>query len=365
MNPSQQPASRQIDPLRLAIVWSLLGLVLIGITVATGWKFYQDREEKLMPKYGSVMDFEFMERSGTPMGKKKLHGKVWISDFIFTRCGGPCPRMSQQMAGLQDELKSLGNLRFVSFTVDPKHDTPEVLRDYAARYQATDRWFFLTGDEKQIHQFARESFRVAVQREVKDQHYGDESFLHSTYFLLIDRKGFIRGYYESANPEAMEQLKKDATRLATAGGMLPHLNALLNSSSTVLLLLGLWAVRTRRLILHRNLMFAAIGTSAAFLISYLLYHFGFVMTKPYAGPARNLYLTILLTHTVLAMGVLPLVLATAFQALQAQREDPKLISPELSQRFRKHVRIARWTFPIWLYVSVTGVVIYYMLYHLS
>jgi uncharacterized membrane protein YozB (DUF420 family) len=148
------------------------------------------------------------------------------------------------------------------------------------------------------------------------------------------------------------------------GSDLPVVNATLNSTSTVLLLAGYWAVRTRRFILHRNLMYAAICTSALFLVSYLIYHFGFQLTKRYDGAFRSIYFTILISHTILAMSVLPLVLITAAKALQGQKGDPQLMSPELRERFAKHRRIARWTFPIWLYVSITGVVIYWMLYQL-
>ena len=148
------------------------------------------------------------------------------------------------------------------------------------------------------------------------------------------------------------------------GSDLPILNAFLNSASTVLLLAAYKAVRSHRYILHRNLMFTAILTSAAFLTSYLIYHFHFKLHTPYLGPLRPLYLAILLSHTLLAIGVLPLVLVTVSFALRGQKDDPKLISPELRASFAKHRAIARWTFPIWLYVSVTGVIVYWMLYQL-
>lgn len=149
------------------------------------------------------------------------------------------------------------------------------------------------------------------------------------------------------------------------GSDLPTLNAVLNSANTVLLLSAYWAVRTRRLILHRNLMYGAIVTSTLFLVSYLTYHFGFQLTKRYEGPFRLLYFSILISHTILAIAVLPMVLITAVQALRAQKEDPNLISPALRERFAKHRSMARKTFPIWLYVSITGVVVYWMLYRIS
>ena len=148
------------------------------------------------------------------------------------------------------------------------------------------------------------------------------------------------------------------------GSDLPLLNAALNSASAILVVSAYCAVRRRRFALHRNLMLAALATSAAFLTSYLIYHFVFQLTTPYKGPFRPLYRCILASHTLLAASVPPLVLVTIARALRAQKGDPVFSLPELRAHFAKHRTIARWTFPIWLYVSVTGVVIYRMLYQL-
>jgi len=148
------------------------------------------------------------------------------------------------------------------------------------------------------------------------------------------------------------------------GTDLPLLNAVLNSTSAILLLSAYAAVRARRWALHRNLMLAAIATSAAFLASYLTYHFGFQLIKRYEGPVRPLYFFILISHTLLAVSVLPLALMTVARGLRAQKSDPNFSSPELHALFARHRTIARWTFPIWLYVSITGVIVYLMLYQL-
>lgn len=148
------------------------------------------------------------------------------------------------------------------------------------------------------------------------------------------------------------------------GSDLPTLNAMFNATSAILLLFAFWAVKARKFVLHRNLMYAALACSAAFLTSYLIYHFGVHRTKSYGGPYRPFYLVILISHTVLATLVLPLVLATVGRALRGQRDDPRLMASGVTERFARHRSIARWTFPIWLYVSVTGVVIYWMLYQM-
>ena len=132
---------------------------------------------------------------------------------------------------------------------------------------------------------------------------------------------------------------------------LPALNATLNATSAVLLCTGWYLIKHGRRTAHKNVMLAACAVSVAFLVSYLVYHaqVGSVrFTKQ--GPIRAVYFTILLTHTVLAAVIVPLVLVT--------------LSRGLSAKYDRHRRIARWTMPLWLYVSVTGVIIYWMLYRL-
>lgn len=132
---------------------------------------------------------------------------------------------------------------------------------------------------------------------------------------------------------------------------LPALNALLNGTSAVFLSAGYVLIRRRRIELHKRCMLAALATSALFLISYVVYHAN-TGSRPFGGegPIRILYFTILISHVILAALILPLALVTARRGLTAQ--------------YDRHVRIARWTLPLWLYVSVTGVVIYLMLYRL-
>lgn len=136
---------------------------------------------------------------------------------------------------------------------------------------------------------------------------------------------------------------------------LPHVNAFLNTTSAVLLIIGYVLIRRRQVAKHRALMLAAFYTSSAFLVSYVLYHsllayyLGQGPTKfKGEGFIRPVYFTILLTHTILAVVVVPFILLTLRRGLRRQDE--------------KHRRIARWTLPVWLYVSVTGVIVYLMLY---
>lgn len=131
---------------------------------------------------------------------------------------------------------------------------------------------------------------------------------------------------------------------------LPTLNAALNATSALLLVVGVGFVRAKRISVHAFFMVAALAVSALFLVSYLTYHVqvGSVHFSR-TGWVRPVYFTILITHTILAVAIVPLALRTLFLAMR--------------RRFPEHVAIARWTFPLWLYVSVSGVVVYWMLYH--
>ena len=133
---------------------------------------------------------------------------------------------------------------------------------------------------------------------------------------------------------------------------LPHLNALLNSVSAILLLTGYWFIRQRNVAAHKRCMLAALGSSGLFLISYLVYHFS-VGSVRFLGQGwiRMVYFAVLVSHTVLATAIVPLVVITVVRAL--------------SERFDKHRAIARWTLPLWIYVSATGVAVYWMLYRMD
>ncbi len=132
---------------------------------------------------------------------------------------------------------------------------------------------------------------------------------------------------------------------------LPLLNALLNTTSSVLLAFGYYFIRRKRKLLHKRMMIAALITSALFLISYLIYHYNVGSVRfQGVGTIRTVYFIILISHTMLAITVPPLAIVTLVRALR--------------ERFDKHKRIARWTLPIWFYVSLTGVAVYVMLYRM-
>ncbi len=168
-----------------------------------------------LPVMFSVPEFALTERSKEEVTLADLDGKVWIADFFFTSCAGPCALMSANMAKLQEQLADAGDLRFVSITVDPKRDTPEELRKYASKFKADrGRWLFLTGKREAIYDLcAEKGFRLAAPK--TDAAATDDGHLivHSTRFVLVDRAGQIRGYYDGTDDDDVKRIAADARRL--------------------------------------------------------------------------------------------------------------------------------------------------------
>ena len=159
-----------------------------------------------LPVLGHVPGFQLISQSGEPFDGKSLDGKIWVADFIYTHCPGPCPRMSAQMRRLQSAVTGIPDVRLVSFSVDPERDTPAVLAEYAKRYQAQPGlWFFLTGDRNTLDSLDRRAFMLGKV---------DGSMQHSTRFVLIDRHGSIRGYYGTTEDDPTVRLIVDIRRLA-------------------------------------------------------------------------------------------------------------------------------------------------------
>jgi protein SCO1/2 len=161
---------------------------------------------KELPVYGQVPRFELVAQSGRKFDSQQLAGKIWVADFIYTTCTGPCPRMTSQMRQIEQAATASPDVRFVSFTVDPERDTPAALAAYAQRFHAgPERWFFLTGDPKTLQMLDRETFKLGNM---------DASMNHSTRFVLIDRHGRIRGYYGTSEEDPATRVVKDIKRLA-------------------------------------------------------------------------------------------------------------------------------------------------------
>lgn len=163
-----------------------------------------------MPSYGVVPDFKLTDQTGSTFDSKELNGRVWIANFIFTSCAGPCPRMSTQFRKLNSEVPASSDFRLVSFTIDPARDTPAVLAEYGKRFGADPtRWVLLTGTAPDLEKLSLDTFHLARI---------DGSLEHGTRFVLVDRKSRIRGYYDSADPDKMTSLIADVEKLIKESG---------------------------------------------------------------------------------------------------------------------------------------------------
>jgi protein SCO1/2 len=239
MNRLSEPRRRLFG----AVLVAAVALVIAGVVLAARrdgpWERSTDLEQ--LGRYGSVPSFALTERSGRRVSRADLLGSVWVVDFIYTECTESCPTQSLQLAQLQREFSGAHDLRLVSITVDPVHDTLEVLQTYAERYGASERWWFLTGNKREIYCLAREGFRLAV----SDPRAADEPdcralawlapsvawashgsrgvhqdaqevVMHSARVALVDRAGQIRAYHLATDPESMARLRANLRRLLRA-----------------------------------------------------------------------------------------------------------------------------------------------------
>jgi len=159
--------------------------------------------------YYDVPDFTLIDQRERTVTLEDLRGKVWVATFTFTRCAGICPRMHGGLSELQDRLLThprRHQIRLVSITVDPEHDTPQVLKAHGDLFNADhDHWLFLTGDKDAIWQLSLEGFKLIVE-DVDDPIM---PILHSDKYVLVDQQGRIRGYYTGLDPAERTQLLND------------------------------------------------------------------------------------------------------------------------------------------------------------
>jgi protein SCO1/2 len=192
------------------MVWVITFLVVIVLIVGAGKLFrgseHRDYEES--PPIGTVPDFHFITQEGKTLTRADLLGKVWVIDFFFTRCPGPCPMMNSKLAEISKELKKAKDVRLVSLSIDPEHDTPEVLKEYASHFGADpDRWIFLTGPQKPVEEFTTKGMLQALSKA------DPTAPVHSTRFLVIDRQGQIRMARKLDEPELVQKLLIDIGNL--------------------------------------------------------------------------------------------------------------------------------------------------------
>lgn len=350
------------------------------------------------PEPGVLPEFTLTDQLGRTVTKETLLGRPWVANFIFSSCPTHCPVTLNELFHLQRRLKDI-DAKFVTITVDPQTDTVAKLKELSEAYGADpERWLFLTGEPAEIQQLITKGFLQPMES-------SPMALAHSLKLMQVNPEGRVVGSYlydfrlpqdssseidklrkvllgeieippsnrflpaialeatgsqpesgvsSTREPAAKTDASADASEMTPAWvDRLRTTNATLNGLATILLLVGFTAMRVKNIALHKRLMLTAFAVSIAFLACYLTYHgalkhYTGVGHKPYAGTPslETPYRVILISHVILAAIVPVLASITIYRGLSGQ--------------FDRHRRIARVTFPIWLYVSVTGVIIYWM-----
>ena len=181
-----------------SLLFGLLGLCYLLAVVEA-----KKAQETPLPVLGPIADFTLTNEVGQITTLTSLTNHVWVADIIFTRCAGPCPRMTRQMKSLQDILPADSTAKLVTLTTDPEFDTPVILARYARHYQAdTNRWLFLTGTKTEIANLASGSLKLsAVPIKPADRQGEFDLFIHTTIFVVVDKHARLRGVFETGGDD--------------------------------------------------------------------------------------------------------------------------------------------------------------------
>ncbi|MGC3957300.1 MAG: SCO family protein [Verrucomicrobiota bacterium] len=191
------PGNAGASPFRT--LW--IGIVLLALILGLAALVTTRQSQIPLPVWGTVADFTLTNQLGQPVTLANLRGKVWLADIIFTRCPGPCARMTRQMAEIQAALAGRSEVQLISLTTDPDFDVPAVLEKYAAHYQAQPgRWQFLTGPKLTIAAVAADSLKfTALEKPAEQRTSADDLFIHSTTFVLVDKQGRLRANFDTSS----------------------------------------------------------------------------------------------------------------------------------------------------------------------
>ena len=169
-----------------------------------------DDSVKHISRNHRISDFNLINQNGEAITKEDFEGKIYVADFFFTRCQTICPIMAVNMKDLQEEFKSDPDLKFLSHSVTPVIDSVPVLRAYADKNEAIDgKWEITTGDKRHIYELARKSYFAVLD----EGDGGDQDFIHTEQFILVDQEGQIRGFYDGTEKEEMQRIIDDISIL--------------------------------------------------------------------------------------------------------------------------------------------------------
>jgi protein SCO1/2 len=190
-------------------------VLFFAVLVIAGLVACSSRKTEKLDRLFEAPEFSLQNCTGEKLSSDDLKGRIWIVDFVFTRCGGPCPLMTQRLLSLQKSLKEKGlqepplSVRLLSITVDPAYDTPSVLKSYALEWGADlDGWYFLTGPPESTLELIREGFKITAIREGSgsDHDMSMPNIVHSTSFYLVDQEGWVRKIYHLDEPGLSEEI---------------------------------------------------------------------------------------------------------------------------------------------------------------
>lgn len=208
----QDGDARMPRPFRLVLTGAL-SILAIGVVaiVRMGSSDSVSDTTGPLPIFQTVPDFALTERDGRTVTADDLRGSIWLANFFFTSCAGPCPMLSLRMRSIQQSIRSFGgDVKLVSFSVDPEFDTPAVLSRYADRYHADPQlWWFLTNDDKPtMHRLVKEGFLQAVSPGKRGN-----PIIHTTQIVLVDREGRIRAWHDGLEPSCRRLMLRDIEKL--------------------------------------------------------------------------------------------------------------------------------------------------------
>ncbi|MGH8047529.1 MAG: SCO family protein [Chthoniobacterales bacterium] len=211
-----KPPQVHWEPNPTRVPWILWGVLLVvaGI-IGMGELYWIKRAHRdstpPLPVLTTVPDFSFTTETGATITKKSLLGKIWIADFIFTRCAGPCPLMTEKMRQIQTASRNLdrGNIQLLSVTVDPTYDTPEVLARYGGKIGSNpDHWSFATGEPEKIEQFITKGMLLGLSKD------GEGMPVHAQKFVVVDREGYVRAYHDLGDAAVLQDVIADIDKLS-------------------------------------------------------------------------------------------------------------------------------------------------------
>ncbi len=189
-----------------ARLFVLLAVLALGCT---------KRSAEDVPVLGQLPEFSLIDQNEQAFTRGTMEGDIWVSAFVFTHCKSTCPRLTAHMKGLQTRVSDVPSANFVSVSVDPRNDTPEVIKAYMTKSQLDEsNWRFVTGDEEAIRHVVVEGFKVPIGDE-DSRAAGSDEIMHSNSFVLVDQKAQVRGYYR-ANNDGIGDLERDLRALASA-----------------------------------------------------------------------------------------------------------------------------------------------------